>query len=471
MAETQAAKMAIRSLPKTLDETYERIFQRIRDEDYTLVQTALALICGKSRATGTPLITTVLLRLLNPLPANQWGETTYQGLTLSHLRRVSGCLLTVSVHKNDEMGVIELAHYIVKEFLLSDRIAQGPASQFSLSEVYARREYCRRVLLVVSELQNWETEHAPYLCGPGYFCANEVLGGLLRECEGDALQDQQLKDLYRIVLDPSRPSWDFLGSIHKFSDYYFHLIPYSEPPDCPDAAAFANFVSVELFFLAKELVQTLDIDKILYRTPISTRGLSNLVRTSSIVDFYNEWPEACYVNNRETHYGCNKQILKIAAGAGDPTAALCTYLGYHEHYDPPGSVGHCMAHEFFACGADVNGVGYRVTPLQIATYRLDASAVTDLLDWGASVTGVGDPAGVAVLGGRFDVIPADMPPLTLVRSLRSLGVDVDSAESLQAVQLVEEVLLKRSTKEDGVDEDQEGGCDSEVAIGRIGEKS
>ncbi|KAK0646802.1 hypothetical protein B0T16DRAFT_414277 [Cercophora newfieldiana] len=441
------AKQAIRSLPKTLDETYERIFRAIRDEDYELVHTALSVIYGHECVTrprvGYGLPVAILLRLLAPLLGGPGVDSASQKVSLSRLRRISGCLLSISKDQKIGQAVVELSHYTVKEYLLSNRLEQGPVSRFSLSDTSARRKYCRLVLLVVCEAEGWDEDFARDIeANPGPLCGDLVVnGGLLYYCEDDALDDQQLKDLYRRIFDPSRPSWKKLRLMSKVEFGLFTPIPYLEPPHNPDAAFFANLVSAGLLSLAKEVLQSGDADDMLYRTPIHTQTTGHTNRTISIMDLFRDLYGAFNQGGRF------KDLVGMAINQCNPTAALYTYLGCHQH------LGHgfreCRLYEFIVRGADLSGEGYRITPLQIAIYRLDQGAVEELLGRRAKVNGVGDHAGTAVLNGSFDIIPAIMTPLDLVGSLRDLGVDVESDENRAAVEEIEGLLLEYSEQHGG----------------------
>jgi hypothetical protein len=50
----------------------------------------------------------------------------------------------------------------------------------------------------------------------------------------------------------------------------------------------------------------------------------------------------------------------------------------------------CMFNELLNLGADPNGSGFEITPLQLAAYRCDYFAVRLLLDYGADPNGLGD---------------------------------------------------------------------------------
>ncbi|KAK0667272.1 hypothetical protein QBC41DRAFT_254570, partial [Cercophora samala] len=148
----QAVRKALTTLPTTLDETYERILCSIPDASKPLAFRALAILCS-DKGLSTPL-TAELLR-----SAVLWGDVIADGqdqkasdrdhqlFGIEALQEVCICLLAISPDVSqahiyfDGHGLdwgcvgrsIRLAHYTVKEYLMSERIRSGRASAFSLT--------------------------------------------------------------------------------------------------------------------------------------------------------------------------------------------------------------------------------------------------------------------------------------------------------------------------------------------------
>lgn len=128
-------RRTLSNLPKTLDETYIRIFELIDEDDRAYVKRALALIIGNNLARPVRLTSTLLLKaVLHPdkagtTPDNNKSGTTDEShdenlclYTVASLRNSCGCL--VSFSSNGGIEYAALAHYTVQEFLFSDRIPQ-----------------------------------------------------------------------------------------------------------------------------------------------------------------------------------------------------------------------------------------------------------------------------------------------------------------------------------------------------------
>lgn len=133
-------KMAISNLPKTLDETYERIFQLIPEEDQQFVKLALIMICGNDDFRPFPLMENQLLEaVLFNLHSGDSDEEDddYVGFyTSDTLRDRCGCL--ISLTNNNDKTFVALAHYTVREFLYSDRISRSSSATFALSDALVR---------------------------------------------------------------------------------------------------------------------------------------------------------------------------------------------------------------------------------------------------------------------------------------------------------------------------------------------
>src|SRR5512142_154962 len=88
-------------------------------------------------------------------------ESEKDSFTADDLRDICGCLLTMSWDDDWELERCVLAHYTVKEYLYSDRISLGPASQFALTAPVAAAVYSKAVLAVAVACQpgSWSEEY------------------------------------------------------------------------------------------------------------------------------------------------------------------------------------------------------------------------------------------------------------------------------------------------------------------------
>ncbi|KAK3314026.1 hypothetical protein B0H66DRAFT_369649 [Apodospora peruviana] len=117
---------ALKTLPKDLDETYERIFSYITIEERDLIRHALHLVCfhdflWKGEA---PLPAQIILEYYCAFQTDMDTVTSDDILCdLATIKDVCGCLITFSWNDghNGQAVTAVIAHYTVREFLESSR--------------------------------------------------------------------------------------------------------------------------------------------------------------------------------------------------------------------------------------------------------------------------------------------------------------------------------------------------------------
>ena len=129
-------RKALKTLPKTLDETYERALSNIPDDYVEDVRRVLqCLICGFEPLDIQEIAEIVAVDTTKPYYHPEDRYSTPREL----LSVCSGLVsTTTSMRGNRISAIIEelrLAHFSVKEFLVSDRVSLGPASRYKLDEV------------------------------------------------------------------------------------------------------------------------------------------------------------------------------------------------------------------------------------------------------------------------------------------------------------------------------------------------
>lgn len=165
-----ATKVALYSLPKSLDQTYDRILQSIPDEYRRQAQTALQWLAYSAR----PLRLSELAEAVAVEPECGWDFLDNRLFDRQKILTICSSLVTVSdgvltvfpkpspfevplpfeiLSEDDEVyseGAytvssetpndceIRLAHYSVKEYLASERILQGPCSFFATLDTAAQ---------------------------------------------------------------------------------------------------------------------------------------------------------------------------------------------------------------------------------------------------------------------------------------------------------------------------------------------
>ena len=87
-------------------------------------------------------------------------------------------------------------------------------------------------------------------------------------------------------------------------------------------------------------------------------------------------------------------LVEFGAGFFDPSITLLLYISGHD-LSQCGSDGFCPLQRLLELGADPNLRGYRITPLQIATFMNDYEGVEMLLKAGAMPNDTGSPDSVS----------------------------------------------------------------------------
>ena len=138
---TKLVKRALKTLPKTLDETYERILSRIPDDYVEDVRRVLqCLICAFKPLDIREVADIVAIDTAEPYydPENRYSSprdllSVCSGLVST---RTAKRLVDIKWDRIEfEIEELRLAHFSVKEYLVSDRVNLGPAMKYKLDEV------------------------------------------------------------------------------------------------------------------------------------------------------------------------------------------------------------------------------------------------------------------------------------------------------------------------------------------------
>ena len=114
-------------LPATLDETYERILNNIPSGDFEEARAALQwLICSVGPMDIDEVAEAATLK---PYRCSLDPDQKYR--TSDDILKIFGSLVTTVPDRYGGPVKLRFTHYSVKEYLLSSRIREGPASRFS----------------------------------------------------------------------------------------------------------------------------------------------------------------------------------------------------------------------------------------------------------------------------------------------------------------------------------------------------
>ncbi|KAK5314358.1 hypothetical protein LTR93_010373 [Exophiala xenobiotica] len=119
--------ICLRALPKSLDETYERILCSIESREEA--QQLLSLLCFAPRPLSVGEVTEALAVDIDDLECYDPGRRFIGGA--DDVLRICPGLIEINL-RADDIQEIRIEHFSVQEYLLSDRIRKGRAADFAL---------------------------------------------------------------------------------------------------------------------------------------------------------------------------------------------------------------------------------------------------------------------------------------------------------------------------------------------------
>ncbi|CAA9959481.1 Arp Ankyrin repeat protein [Pyrenophora teres f. maculata] len=148
-------RKSLATLPQTLDQTYDRILTAISREDCVYAMRILQWLTFSAR----PLSVTEVAEVVAIDVARESAFDRNEVL-VNPLEALDICSSLVTITKNGADGrpgpaqqIIALAHYSVQEYLVSDRIRQGPAKQYSMQEAECHNAITRGSLKYLIQFQ------------------------------------------------------------------------------------------------------------------------------------------------------------------------------------------------------------------------------------------------------------------------------------------------------------------------------
>ncbi len=145
-----AVRKALKALPKSLDDTYDRILLNIDPEFYEYTSAALRwLVFAERPLFLSELADAAVIRPEATVPFDMDNRFQSAGDILHVLSglviiQIKGTLsyeddFYAAGYDDDTSPIVRLAHFSVKEYLTSSRISSGPAAIFSLDESLSSR--------------------------------------------------------------------------------------------------------------------------------------------------------------------------------------------------------------------------------------------------------------------------------------------------------------------------------------------
>jgi hypothetical protein len=149
-------RKSLATLPQTLDQTYERILSAISKEYSEYAMRILQWLTFSARPLSVEEIAEVAAINVERDPAFDRDEVLEDPLEALN---ICSSLVTITTSKVDgrvgsAQQIIALAHYSVQEYLVSDRIKQGSAQQYSMQEVECHKAITKGSLKYLTQLQH-----------------------------------------------------------------------------------------------------------------------------------------------------------------------------------------------------------------------------------------------------------------------------------------------------------------------------
>ncbi|KAJ3549939.1 hypothetical protein NM208_g239 [Fusarium decemcellulare] len=375
---------ALKSLPKTLDETYERIFAAIPDEDQSLVRTALCWISFHSDALREPSDNTPLLALICLL----WGyHASDFEIRTEWLREIGGCLIRITKGLRGKEKFVSFAHYTVREYLSSTRVMQSPTGYFSLDQLTTVQLLAPLVLRDIpsqimprcndldSALRKYLSLGAYSLCfwaKPSVWEKIVQTDDTLESILLDFFRNPKLRELLR-THESFKASFQWWGMTEQ----------HAEESDS-DAGLVLRLTLSGLHGVANHFLQDKDLESVFRHQVVLNVPLEGRVE-GTILDAFLQFLSRGWATSGISF------LIRKGAGFFDPSSALVSYTRLHwwEALEPSQGMT-CALDVLLSQGADPNWTGSSVTALQFAVARRDHGAVKTLLKAGANPNSVGD---------------------------------------------------------------------------------
>ena len=418
---------ALKNLPKTLNETYDRIFLAVPEEERLFVEHALRWIAHHNEIYNGPGIACeVLIQATEASMLSLTGNQNERFYDKDTLREVCGCLINIlpeevggclATHHQTYISV-SFAHYSVREYLDSTPTSNAVFGYHTMDLKHRFLEITLSEAQRIESNDLWELEtdctdnsdviEAVY-SNFNIYCVISALLSLYK-FPSHICRHSTLNALAIDLLDPSMPhfatmeaaAFSIERATHSFGiqDFApgecFWTVEW-HPDTSPELKHLYNLLLLaesrsECLPYAKTYLQGKDLKGLLQAQLCFERPVWN-IRWDDFETYLLKGSLIEVFAQLEAQSGDTfKLLVDVGAGLFDPSIALLLYIGGHVHSDHCDPL--CPLQRLLELGADPNLRGYRVTLLQIATFLGDYEGVEMLLKAGAMPNDTGSPDGV-----------------------------------------------------------------------------
>lgn len=458
-------RKALHELPETLDETYERILMKIPQKSSKIAHKVLQLLAFHNyefkHIDALAEALAVDVEQLSFSPEKRLIDR-------NALFEICTCLVTLTENTN-----VILAHYSVKEYLVSERIRLGPATSFQISDVSANvlaAKICLVYLLDITYEGSCSFEDYRGMTSPQReeHCVNEkenfpllteaIAWGryiLVQDAHIRAVQgpDTALLDGLLIRLFNSKglhyKKWQDRQKIYDYGlgepiGYHWKTQPGAEL-----TLAFANACRYDLIETAKVILESNpnlsmsgdlleadfdyawnDLNVLRAGTRLDLLDLAIFFFRDEFVDLLLNWGANPNGNSPD---GCCKLMFALKIMRFGDECRGQDVLAMLDIFE-----------SLLGAGVNPNPRGLAITPLQAAVLCNDSSVVKLLLDAGAHVNAVGDDEAIVASIKRRST--TEQLPLITESDLDGTVCDFDFEEEYLSQNEISELVRKRSSR-------------------------
>ncbi|CAN9092244.1 unnamed protein product [Alternaria alternata] len=380
-------RKSLASLPRTLDQTYDRILSAISDEHSNYAIRILQWLTFSARPLSVEEVAEVVAIDAARDPAFDRDEVLEDPLEVLD---ICSSLVTITTNEVDRRSgsaqrIVALAHYSVQEYLVSDRIKQGSAKQYSIQKAACQSAITRGSLKYLMQLQQPLERETLQVFALARYSA-KFWSSHLRKTEDEGEQASQLAASLMAKEQPAYFNWIRLHDLDH---------PWEEP----DLEKSADSIPMPLYYAA--LLGLSTVTKLLFDkgAEVNAQGgaYGNALQAAS--------------------YGSHERVVEMLLNTGANVNAQGGVYGNalqaasargHEQVvktllDTGAEGGHeQVVKTLLDTGAEVNAQGgVYGNALQAASYGGHEQVVKTLLDTGAEVNAQGGVYGNALQAASY----------------------------------------------------------------------
>ena len=416
--ERYIVRKALKNLPKSLHETYDRILLAISEEDRLFIYHVLQWIAYHNELyNGEGIPCDLLIQAAEASIFELTGHRNERFYDKDILREICSCLIDIS----EGYEYVSFAHYTVREYLDSCRVVNTVTARRTVDEGNLKILFIEVTMSVAQRIKRselWElqadiTGNCDILevinSDFNNYCVVSALLSLY-EWPDQICQQAVLRALAIDLLDPSKAHYEAMVRATLTSEGTMQFFPkkyiYSKaefwevkwfPETCTEAIHIYNFLALteaygECVPLAKTFLQEKDHKSFLQTRLHFYREFWDVISGDMKVYEFDGPLIEVFAQLGMNSMNAFKILMELGAGVFDPSMALLFCIGGHEHSD---CKDFCPIERLMELGADPNLNAYEVTPLQIATFHCDLEGVNTLLKAGAYPNCSGNYSGMA----------------------------------------------------------------------------